>query len=130
MTCRVCTEDPCTTVVPEMVLPPFTVVRLGDELWFYVPSSANWNWYNAEQDGLLCWEDLWHQGVPEVVPFDWDLYWWGCADGLDTGCGRVWTREEMARLEPGRPSSAPTCMGCQEMHAWPAPRRVGSSLWR
>lgn len=94
-------------------------------LWFNIQSTMNWNWFSIDQDGWWCWEDLWHAGTPELVPFDWSTYCWGCG-GNETGdvCRRVWTVEELARLEPGNWSSAPQCDSCGEPHAWPRPKEI------
>lgn len=123
--CRVCGADSCDVVVPSPPA-PFTVARLGETLWFNIPSSLNWNWFSIDQDSWWCWEDLWHAGTPELVPFDWSAHYWGCpGDSLfGRGCRRVWTVEEMARLEPGHLSSAPVCAGCGEPYVWPRPKEV------
>jgi hypothetical protein len=122
--CSICGLDPCPVAVPEPP-PPFSVVMLNGHRWFNIPSSMNWNWYNIDRDGLWCWEDLWHAGTPELVPFDWSRSYWGCqGEDLCDPCTRVWTVEEMARLQPGNPSSAPQCEGCGLPHMWPHPKEI------
>lgn len=136
--CRVCGHRACRVAVPPE-WPPFAVARLygrehGDSLWFNVPMSLNWNWYNIDSDGLWCWEDLHHAvadgATLERVPFDWSQFYWGCDGWADwdvpVRCRRVWTVEEMARLEAGYPSGAATCLGCGQAHAWPHPVQIGS----
>lgn len=125
--CRVCGADPCGVVVPPPPA-PFAVARLGAVLWFNIPSSLNWDWFSIDQDGWWCWEDLWHAGTPELVPFDWSTHYWGCPDdslfGAGEVCRRVWTVEEMGRLVQGCPGSAPTCGGCGSPHSWPHPKEI------
>ena len=102
------------------------MAMLGDQPWFNVPSSLNWDWFNIDRRGWWCWEDLWHAGNPVWMPFDWSRFYWGCGgDGIYIeDCPRVWTVDEMARLEPGCPTSAPQCDSCGSPHAWPRPKEL------
>lgn len=122
--CKICGADPCEVVVPPPPA-PFTVAKIGDALWFNIPSSLNWNWYSIDRDGWWCWEDLWHAGSPTLVSFDRSQFYWGCrGDFYVDECDRVWTDDELALLEPGNPSSAPQCHGCGSPHAWPHPKEI------
>lgn len=101
---------------------------LGDVPWFNIPESSNWDWFNIDRQGWLCWEDLWHIGAPVLVSFDRSRFYMGCGgDGFFVDeCDRVWVHDELALLEPGNPSSAPTCHGCGSRHAWPRPKEMFS----
>ena len=114
--CKVCGDDPCLIGGAEQP-PPFTSVKIGDEVWVNIPVSLNWNWYSIAQDGMWCWEDLEHAVWPDVPERVEVSYVWGCDN-----CGAPWLFFEPLDfahlLEPGRAGGGVPCVACGEVE-WP-----------